>query len=87
MDLIPQLASDLLYNVKILPGQSDISWVLEEIDILWVLKEITHFCLSLILYVTIAYCRLGHYYVTFNLCNINFGNRLKSKAVVIKTAF
>ncbi len=66
---------------------SDISWVLEEIDILWVLKEITRFCLSLIFYVTITYCRLGHYYVTFNLCNINFGNRLKSKAVVIKTAF
>ncbi len=54
---------------------------------LWVLKEITHFCLSLIFYVTITYCRLSHYYVTFNLCNINFGNRLKSKAVVIKTAF
>ena len=48
-----------------------------------VLKEITHFCLSLVFYVTITYCRLGHYYVTFNLCIINFGNRLKSKAVVI----
>lgn len=40
-----------------------------------------------VFYVTITYCRLGHYYVTFNLCNINFCNRLKSKAVVIKTAF
>ena len=36
---------------------------------------------------TITYCRLGHYYVIFNLCNVNFDNRLKSKAVVIKTAF
>ena len=67
--------------------ESDISWVLEEIDFLWVLKEITHFCLSLIFYVTITYCRFGHYYVTFNSYNINFGNLSKSKAVVIKTAF
>ena len=66
---------------------SEISLVLEEIDILWVLKDITHFFLILIFYVTITYCRLGHYYVTFNLCNINLGNRLNPKAVVIKTAF